>query len=84
MVHPESISLSKTGISLEKGKTKTLKAKVLPADTTNKKVVWKSSNGFVASVDENGVVTAVSPGTVVIYALSDDLYYKSSCEVTVK
>ncbi len=83
VVHPESISLSKTGISLEKGKTKTLKAKVLPADTTNKKVVWKSSNGFVASVDENGVVTALSQGSAVITATTADGGLSASCTVKV-
>ncbi len=80
----ESLSLNKRKINLNVGNTFTLTAKVSPKKATIQTVTWYSEDESVAVVDKNGIVTAVSPGTVVIYALSDDLYYKSSCEVTVK
>ena len=80
----ESLSLNKRKVSLNAGQTYQLTAKVSPSDATIRTVTWYTTDESIATVDENGVVTAVSPGTVVIYALSDDLYFKSSCEVTVK
>ncbi len=80
----ESLSLNKRKLSVSQGDTYQLTATVSPKKATIQTVTWYSEDESIATVDENGFVTAVSPGTVVIYALSDDLYYKSSCEVTVK
>ena len=80
----ESLSLNKRKLTVSTGETYQLTAKVSPKDATIQTVKWYSEDESIATVDENGVVTAVAPGVVVIYALSDDLYYKSSCEVTVK
>lgn len=80
----ESLSLSKRKVALNTGDTFTLTAKASPKKATIKTVHWYSEDESVAVVDENGVVTAVAPGTVTVYALSDDLYFKASCEVTVK
>ena len=84
IIHPESISLSKTSLTLVKGKTSKLKAEVLPADTTDQRVVWKSSNAFVASVDEKGKVTALTSGSAVISAVTRDGGLTAQCKVTVK
>jgi hypothetical protein len=44
-----------------------------PANTTNQKVSWSSSDENMATVDENGIVTALSvPGDVTISAVADD------------
>lgn len=80
----ESMKISKRNMSLNVGDTAQLKADVSPAKATVQTKTWYSEDESVATVDENGVVTAVKSGTVVIYALSDDGYFKSSCEVTVK
>lgn len=80
----ESIRLSRRHMKLTVGGTGTLKAIFSPGKATVKTVKWYSENESVATVDENGVVTAVSPGKAVIYALSDDGYFRSSCEVNVK
>ncbi len=74
-----SITLDKTTLSVEMGKTDVLTATVLPADTTDK-VVWSSSNEAVATV-ENGKVTAVSGGKAVITATAGSV--SATCEVTV-
>ncbi len=84
MVPVESMKISKRSIKLGAGETKQLDAKVSPANSTVQTKTWYTEDEKIATVDENGVVTAVSGGTVTVYALSDDGYFKSSCEVTVK
>ena len=57
---------------LVKGNTVTLTTTVEPGDAANKSIVWSSSNEEVATVDQNGKVTAVGQGTVSIKAMNDD------------
>ena len=57
---------------LVKGDTVTLTTTVEPSDAANKSIVWSSSNEEVATVDQNGKVTAVGQGTVSIKAMNDD------------
>ena len=80
-----------TGISLSKkatmytGKKLTLKAKVNPANASNKALTWKSFNTKIAKVASNGVVTGVKAGTVKITATAKDGSRKSAtCTVTVR
>lgn len=80
----ESMSISKRKVKLSVGETKQLDAKVSPSNSTVTTKKWYTDDSSVATVDENGIVTAISSGTVTVYALSDDGYFKSSCEVTVK
>jgi uncharacterized repeat protein (TIGR02543 family) len=77
------VGLNKTETSLLVGGTETLTATILPADATNKAVVWSSTNTAVATVDDNGVVTAVAGGTATITATTDDGGFAASCNVTV-
>ena len=53
-------------MSLSVGGTGNLIATVNPSDATDKTVTWTSSNTAIATVDANGKVTAVAPGTAVI------------------
>ena len=87
----ESVSIHKKGsvfsakkLSMGTGDTVELMAKISPKKATITSVKWYSLNEAVATVDENGVVKAVSPGTATILAVTDDLNFKSTCEVTVK
>ncbi len=80
----ESSKMKDKKIELAVGETKTLEVKVSPDNATTKTVTWYSENEDIATVDENGVVTAVAAGDVIVYSLTDDGYFKSSCEVTVK
>ena len=57
---------------LVKDDTVTLTTTVEPGDAANKRIVWSSSNEEVATVDQNGKVTAVGQGTVSIKAMNDD------------
>ena len=80
----ESMKMSKKHIELTVGESFTLETKISPKKATIQTVTWYSENEDIATVDENGVVTAVSAGKVIVYALSDDGYYRSTCEVTVE
>lgn len=80
----ESMKMSKKKIDIGVGDTFTLTAKVSPKKATIQTVKWYSEDENIATVDENGVVTAVSKGEVIVYALSDDGFYRSTCEVTVE
>ena len=82
MQHVTDLKLNATSKTLYAGSSTTLKATVTPADATNKKVTWSSSNKAVATVDENGVVKGVKSGTAVITATADGV--SSKCTVSVK
>ncbi len=80
----ESSKMAEKDIELSVGETQKLNLTVLPKKATIKTVKWYSENEEIATVDENGVVTAKQSGVVTVYSLTDDGYFKSSCEVTVK
>ncbi|MBR2794589.1 MAG: Ig domain-containing protein, partial [Solobacterium sp.] len=77
------VTLNKTELSLNKGQTETLTAEVLPEDATEKTLTWSSRNPAVASVDQNGKITAKSGGTTVIIAAVKGSAVKAECTVTV-
>ena len=65
--------------------TVTLKATVLPDNATDPSVAWTSNSPSVATVNYNGVVNAISPGTATITVTSnDDNSKKATCTITVK
>ena len=76
-----SVTLNKDATTIYTGADETLVATVLPADTTDT-LSWTSSNPAVATVDTNGKVTAVAPGTATITATAGS--QSDSCVVTVE
>ncbi len=78
-----SITLDYENVSLNVGETVKLTATVQPDDIPDKSVSWVSSDPGVASVDENGLVTAVSFGQAIITATSNESGLSASCTVTV-
>ena len=77
------VSLDKTELTLTVEDQYTLHATVYPSNATNKNVSWKSLEPSVAKV-ENGVVTALSPGTARVLVTTEDGAYSATCVVTVK
>jgi len=78
------VTLDKDKLELAQGGTGQLTAYVLPENATNKKVIWSSSDLSIASVDQNGNVTAKTVGNVTITVTTDDGGYTATCDVTVK
>lgn len=66
----ETVTLSQASATLFSGSTLQLNATVLPANASNKRVNWTSSNTGVASVSASGLVTAVSAGEATITVAS--------------
>ena len=77
-VSPDTLTLTK------KDETAQLTAEVTPSYADNKRVTWQSSDEKVATVDENGKVTAVGNGTATITATSVSGSYTAIVSVTVK
>ena len=81
-VRSEEITLDKNEAEIYCGDTLTLTATVLPDDATNKNIIWESSDISVATV-EDGIVTAVSTGTAVITAKTEDTGKTAECKINV-
>lgn len=79
----ESISLSKTELSLGVGSAQTLDVIFKPSNAGNTDVSWKSSDTGVATVSSSGRVTAKAAGSATITATSADGGKTASCKVTV-
>ena len=77
------VMLSPSTLNLDVGGTATLTATVKPDEASNKSVNWESSAPGVASVDENGEVTAVSAGDATIKVTTEDGEFEATCSVTV-
>ena len=79
----ESVALNANAITIEKQKSTTLSATVIPSNATKTDVYWDSSNTSVATV-RDGIVTGISAGTTIITVkAADDLDKQASCVVTV-
>ena len=77
MVIPETASIVVT-------ETYQLTANILPSGATNKSVTWSSSNPSIATVDSNGLVTAVAEGgPVTITATTSDGGFTDTSTITV-
>ncbi|HJE96593.1 MAG TPA: Ig-like domain-containing protein [Ligilactobacillus acidipiscis] len=77
------VSLDNTTLSLETGKTATLKATVSPANATNKSYGWSSSDASLATVDNAGKVTTLKAGTVKITVKTADGAKTAICTITI-
>ena len=77
------ISLDKTSVELEKGKAIVLRATVTPANATNKRVIWLSSDEDVIAVDTTGIVEGLEEGEADVIAVTSDGKHEARCSVTV-
>ena len=83
-VNVTNIKLNKTKQEMQEGESLTLVATIAPSNATNKNVKWTSSNEKVATVTENGIITAIKEGTTTITVETEDGNKISTCEITVK
>lgn len=77
------VSLDKETAALSIGDTLTLTATVAPSNADNKNVTWSSSNENVATVDDNGTITAKGAGTAKITVKTEDQNKTASATITV-
>jgi len=77
------ITLNKTEVAIQKGKTTKLKATLLPTTLEDKSVTWKSSNTKIATVSSSGKVKGVKYGTATITCTSNATGLSATCKVTV-
>ena len=80
-IEVQEVSLDHTTLELVEGDSQVLTATVLPSDATDKTVSWSSSAPEVASVDSQGLVTALKEGEAVITAVAGGV--SGSCSVVV-
>lgn len=82
-VKVDAIELSDSEKKLNVGKSFTITATVKPDNAWNRTVTWSSSDPSIATVDENGTVTAIAEGEAIITAESAD-GVTAECKVTVE
>ena len=85
VVKVNGVSLNRSNLTFSsKGETFDLKATVRPANATNARVSYTTSDASVAGVSSSGVVTAGAEGSATITVRTDDGDYMDSCRVVVK
>ena len=78
------VNLNDHAITMNTGEKHTLSVVLTPEDADDKTISWESSNDSIASVDVNGIVSALKAGEVWIKAMSvDNPEAKDSCKVLV-
>lgn len=81
----ESISLENVDTELFVGEKTRLDVEFYPANSSEKNILWQSSNPDVLSVDENGIVSAISEGEAELTATAEtDTEVCASIKITVK
>ena len=79
------ITLNESVKTLHIGETLQLTATIEPANATNKAYSWSTSDKSIATVNENGLVTALSEGSASITAMADDNEAITAiCNITVE
>ena len=81
---PTEIQLDSTEGVLTVGNTHTIQTTLLPETTTDTDLAWSVNDESIATVDENGTVTAQSPGNCVVTAATPDGALKATYSLTVK
>ena len=79
----DTITMKPHTAKLTAGETIQLSVKFDPSDATIQDITWFSEDESIATVDENGLVTAVAPGNVKIVAVALDGNLMTACSVTV-
>ena len=82
LIPVSSVTLNTSSLMMHPGTGRDIYASIAPSNANHQSVYWSSSNTSVATVDMNGTVTAVSPGTATITAMAG--MKTATCEVTVE
>lgn len=79
----KGVKISSTALTFTAKGTKNLTGSVVPSCAGNAKVIWKSSDASVASVNSKGTVTAKKDGVCTITATSSVGGFRATCKVVV-
>lgn len=78
------LNLNKNSIKIKENKQTSLSVDIVPSNATNKSIIWKSNDSNIATVDQNGTVTAKNTGITKIVATTSDGRIKAECTVEVE
>jgi len=84
VVNVSGVRLDVQSIALEVGDTRTLIATISPDSANDQVLTWASSNPSIATVNSNGLVTAVAEGNTTITATTNDGGFTASAAVTIE
>ncbi len=79
----KGITLSKTSLTIKPDATDTLRFTIFPENAKNKNVNWSSSNSAVVTINQEGILKGISPGSAVISVTTLDGNEVANCAVTV-
>lgn len=79
----ESISINKTKVDMQIGDTTSLVVTFTPTNATNKNVTWKMADESIATVDRNGIITAVKEGKTTLTVTTEDGNKTAEAEINV-
>lgn len=82
-VYVKSISLDTDYVTMKTGTQQNIIATVLPVDATDKSIIWRSTDSSVITVDDSGLVKAISVGTASVTATTVDGEKTALCKVSV-
>ena len=82
-IYVTGVTLNYDALSIPLGRNERLIPTVLPTNATNRNIGWRSSNPAVASINANGVVTALSLGTTTITVTTACGAHTATTDVTV-
>ncbi len=71
-VYVSSIKVNPTAVELEIGESQSITATVTPSNASNKDIIWESHNTAVATVNQNGNITAVGVGNTTVTVSAED------------
>jgi len=80
----DKIKFDKDKVSVQVGETDQLIAKIEPENATERDLIWESSDPSIVTVDENGKITGVKPGTATITVKTPDGKVTATCTVKVE
>lgn len=83
VISVSKITLDKSELMINVGENETIVGNISPENATNKNIIWGSDNESVATVDNNGLITAIGTGKATITATTEDGDKQSTCIVTV-
>ena len=78
------ITISQNSLNLSIGKTYQLEASVVPSTAENQRVLWRSKDDKIVTVDDAGLVTAIADGETDVEAVSAEGLFVAKCAVVVK